>query len=179
MTRWLSPVPTYKLIETSDGQSFQYHPDHATALPVGDHPGAFGARRKFHRHEGVDLYVRDGTPIFSVESGVVVLADPFTGESASPPSPWWNDTWAIMVEGPSGVVLYGEIIPFVKMDERIVAGQLLGHVTPVLKKDKGRPMSMLHLELYENGIREPKGWSPDDPCPTGLLDPTQKLVECV
>ena len=37
-----------------------------------DHPGAFGAIRKFDVHTGVDLYCKKRTPICAVEDGEVV-----------------------------------------------------------------------------------------------------------
>lgn len=172
---WLSPVP-HRLIPTCDSESFRSFSSGETGLPVGEHVGAFGTLRKNHHHEGIDLYVNEGTTITAVEDGVVVGVLPFTGPHAD--SPWWRDTWAVMVEGPSGVVCYGEITPSVKNGELIERGSVIGHVIQVLSKDKGRPMSMLHLELYRHGVREPLGWGPQDQQPDGLLDPTNHLKQC-
>ena len=155
--------------------SFSTFPAGLTGLPIGEHPGAFGVKRKHHHHEGVDLYCRNGNTIDAVERGIVVAVIPFTGEHATPPSPWWNDTWAVLVEGDSGVVVYGEIRPDVRVGDEVVPGWTIGWVTQVLKVDKGRPMSMLHLELHQRGTREVFDWV--DARPSTLLDPTPYLLE--
>ena len=58
-----------------------------------------------------------------------------------------------MVEGSSGVVLYGEIKvnKKIKIGDVIDQGQKIGKVKTVLKKFKGNPKSMLHIELYKHG----------------------------
>jgi hypothetical protein len=174
MSNWHCPLPL-KLIPTVDSMSFEHIPEGFTGLPVGCHPGSFGAQRKHHIHEGVDLYCPEGTVVNAVEPGVVVAVIPFTGENAVPPSPWWHDTWAVLVEGPSGVVVYGEITPSVKVDDLMMAGWTIGHVKQVLKEDKGRPQSMLHLELHRDGTRDAKEWV--DEKPESLQDPTPFLLE--
>lgn len=174
---WANPVPR-RLVPTPHGDSFRDMPADATGLPLLPHPGAWGFVRRNHTHEGVDLYVPDGTPVSAVEAGRVVAVLPFTGPHADPPSPWWRDTWAVMVEGDSGVVLYGEIVPDpgVAPGAMVSRGQRIGRVATVLAKDKGRPMSMLHLELYRRGTRACVEWGPGAPAPDGLLDPTPLLL---
>lgn len=146
---------------------------------VAPHQGGFGAVRKHDRHTGVDIYTQDGTPVFAIEDGVVIKVGQFTGEAVG--SPWWRDTWAIIVDGTIGAICYGEIEPVVKTGDFVHEGDLLGQVRQVLKKDKGLPMSMLHVELYENGyLGDWAEWNLDDERPRGLLDPTsflQHLVE--
>lgn len=162
---------------SQDSEDFKdFAPGH-TGIPVGpDHPGSFGFKRANHTHEGVDLYCPEGTPVAAVEDGLVVAVILFTGAHAVPPSPWWNDTWALLVEGDSGVVVYGEI----KLDldywpgDFIHAGEVIGHVVQVLTKDKGRPMSMLHLELHTRGTTDAYEWL--DEKPESLLDPTEHLL---
>lgn len=144
-------------------------------IPQYGHPGAFGMVRKHDVHTGVDLYTEEGSPVYAVEAGEVVAVLPFTGPEAE--SPWWFPTDAVMVEGASGVVLYGEIGPKVKVGEEIFPGTLLGHVKRVLRNDKGKPMSMLHLELYVPGTKDAVWWTPDQPKPTQLLDPTPFLLK--
>lgn len=146
-------------------------------VPELPHLGAFGVVRKFHTHEGVDLYAPEETPVFAVEPGKVVTIEPFTGPAAG--SPWWHDTQCVMVEGESGVVNYGEVSanPALMVGQQLSTGAIIGWVKQVLKKDKGHPMSMLHFELYEHGVRESVEWSPNEPRPQGLLDPTEKLKE--
>jgi len=153
-----------------------FKPGH-TGVPIGpDHPGSFGYKRTHHTHEGLDLYCPDGTPVHAVEDGMVVGLIPFTGSHANPPSPWWNDTWALLVEGDSGVVVYGEIQAALDFwpNDFIKGGEPIGHVKQVLKTDKGRPMSMLHLELHGHGTKEIFDWI--DERPPSLLDPTEHLL---
>tara|TARA_Y100001934_G_scaffold281306_1_gene390572 strand:- start:2121 stop:2666 length:546 start_codon:yes stop_codon:yes gene_type:complete len=169
-----SPVPL-KLVPTQDSLSFNKMAKDETGLPLHPHPGSFAFKRKFHIHEGVDLYCDDGTPIFAMEDGRVVAIIPFTGEKGG--TPWWNNTDAVLIEGESGVILYGEITPLddLKIGGHIEAGQIIGHVTQVLKKDKGRPMSMLHLEFHKHGTRQAQEWRVDGKKPKTLLDPTPLL----
>ena len=47
--------------------------DHQGAVPTLPHLGAFSARRKFHNHEGVDIYCDDGTLVRAVEDGEIVV----------------------------------------------------------------------------------------------------------
>jgi hypothetical protein len=155
-------------------------PEGTTGIPVGDeHPGAFGYVRRNHVHEGVDLYCEDGTVVRAVEDGTIVAIIPFTGGHATPPSPWWRDTWAVLVEGSSGVVVYGEITPYGQIGDTVLAGWTVGHVAQVLTKDKGRPMSMLHLELHDHGTRDAYEWTEESGRPASLLDPTPHLLDAI
>ena len=141
-------------------------------LPVPGDPGYFGALRKFDIHTGIDLYCEDGTPVAAMEDGVVVGVEKFTGEHAG--SSWWNNTWAILVEGKSGVIVYGEIIidDSVVIGSPVTRGQLIGHVKQVLKVDKGvTPTSMLHLELLEHGCYHTLWWYHGEPQPEELRNP--------
>lgn len=155
--------------------SFLTMPEGSTGLPLSPHPGSFGFVRKHHTHEGVDLYAPEGTPVYAVEAGQIVAIIPFTGPQVD--MPWWNDTHAVLVEGNTGVVLYGEIVPdaSLKVGWYIGAGHPLGSVTAVLRHDKGRPMAMLHLELYDHIVREPVEWI-GVKRPDGLKDPTPYLT---
>lgn len=173
---WVNPVP-YKLVPTEDSESFNRMKAFETGLPMGNHVGAFGVTRKHHIHEGIDLYVGAGCPITAVEAGEVVDIIPFTGASVG--SDWWNETKAILVEGESGVVLYGEVAPHIAVGTKVTARTLLGVVVKVLRKDKGRPMSMLHLELHSHGSREAPIWYVGEPKPKLLKDPTFYLCEIV
>lgn len=132
--------------------------------------------RKHHWHKGVDLYCPDNQTVFAVEPGVVAQIRPFTGRRAG--CPWWADTEAVSVVGKTGLVVYGEITPnfHLKVGDFVRLGQPIGWVKTVLLKDKGRPMSMLHLELHEHH-RPHTGekWEMGDK-PNGLLDPTSHLL---
>lgn len=180
---WKNPIPL-TLVRDEDPVGFRDHPEGTTGLPMGDrHPGAFGYERANHIHEGVDLYCPEGTPVAAVEDGVVVAVIPFTGLSAEPPSPWWHDTQAVLVEGESGVVVYGEVGVGTGIREgvRVAAGETIGHVRQVLVKPKSppRPMSMLHLELHRHGTRDAYEWTRETGRPESLLDPTQHLSEII
>lgn len=135
--------------------------------------GLFGALRKYGIHTGTDFYCNNNQIVVAVEDGEVVLIEEFTGENANPPSPWWNNTKAVLVEGKSGVVVYGEINPLssISVGKKIRKGQRLGNVVTVLKTDKGTPMTMLHLELYKPGTRETVVWNLNENQPDSLLDP--------
>lgn len=152
----------------------------ARALPRAEdgHPGAFGVERMHHFHEGVDLYTAPQAPVFAVEFGIIVDIRPFTGAALG--HTWWNDTDAIFVHGQSGIVVYGELEPLdVHIGGIVRPGQRIGRVARVLKKDKGRPMDMLHMELRD--ASHPKAlsvfdWAKHLPRPAWLLDPTPHLL---
>lgn len=149
-------------------------------VPVPQPPafGAFGARRKFDVHTGVDLVAPVGTPVLAIEDGIVAILGPFTGPEAG--CPWWLPTDCVLVEGDSGVFLYGEIEPMVERWEAVEEGQVIGRVLRVLRTDKGYPTSMLHLELYAPGYRDPgEIWALDAPRPAPLRDPTPILLDIV
>ena len=126
-------------------------------IPDSSMCGGYGFKRKYDTHTGVDLYCNDGDNVYCIEGGVVVDICEFTGVNESP---WWEDTYAIVIKGKSGFILYGEIIPEsnFKIGSDVKEGDLIGNVKRVLKKDKGvTPTSMLHLKLY-NDYTEPVWW---------------------
>lgn len=161
--------------------SFPIHK--CVGVPSHGHPGgSFAVQRSHGRHTGVDLYTHDGCPVYAVEQGRVIHMGPFTGPKDN--SPWWNDTDCILVEGPSGVVCYGEV----SVNHGTIVGaeirknQHIGHVKRVLKEGKERPdinghsTSMLHLELYPRSRRIPSDGFDE----AILYDPTPLLLaaEC-
>lgn len=158
--------------------------NHTLAVPSEDwHPGKFGFRRKFdYHHTGIDLYAKEGDPVLAVEDGIVVAIENFTGPMNG--TPWWNDTWAILVEGPSGVVVYGEVLqhPDIDVGVTVTKGQEIGSVLTVLKelvtKDwiPGHSRSMLHLELHQNGTRATSWWKVGELQPPTVLNPTSLLI---
>jgi murein DD-endopeptidase MepM/ murein hydrolase activator NlpD len=153
------------------------HQDMLSAAPVprAPSPAAFGARRRHHIHEGVDLHCAEATRVVAVEHGVVVYAGQFTGRALG--HKWWLNTDAVMVEGLSGVVVYGEIAqsPFLAVGSHVRAGSILGRVVHVLPPNKRPRPCMLHLELRAPGHAELFDWAPDQPKPEWLLDPTPLL----
>jgi hypothetical protein len=92
-----------------------------------DTPGRFGAVRKHDVHTGVDLYCAVSAKVVAVEAGEVVAIEPFTGPDAA--SPWWLSTEAVLVEGASGVVVYGEVHPEVQVGDQLEAGDRGGRPT--------------------------------------------------
>jgi len=180
MDKWLFPLAGMKVLgETSDSMSFEnIDISKEVEIPIGQHVGAFGVKRKMHVHNGVDLYCPPRTLVFAVEGGVVVDIRQWTGKAVG--SPWWKDTWAVLVEGESGVAAYGEIEydwTRFKIGYKIAVGDHIGWVKTVLKKDKGRPMTMLHLQMYKQGHLCSGGWDTNDPKPDNLIDPTPFLLD--
>jgi len=147
-------------------------------IPIGTyHPGAFGVNRHLHVHTGVDLYAPYGCPVMAMEDGVVIKVAWFTGLVIG--MPWWNDTRAVYVQGASGVFCYGEVqeSPVIKEGVKVKQGDVIGYVLSVLRKYKGRPMSMLHLEQYSPGhTDEWDEWKIGEPKPGHLYDPTPFLL---
>jgi murein DD-endopeptidase MepM/ murein hydrolase activator NlpD len=171
---WYSPLLDFKLIPSRDSESFKSLKKFEIAIPLAPHPGSFAFVRKHHIHEGVDLYCPEGTPVTAVEDGTVVAVLPFTGAKAS--SSYWSDTDAVLVEGRTGVVVYGEISTTLTVGQMIKAKNLIGCVKTVLIHDKGRPMAMLHLELHKHGTRDAPEWPRRGERPNTLLDPTWFLL---
>lgn len=174
--RWQFP-----LLPDGSGAFDDY--ERCSGIPVGNHPGAFGFQRKYDVHSGVDLYTRDGWQVRAMEDGVVRRIEVFTGPNDG--SPWWNETFAVMIEGAS-LINYGEIKPFdLKVGDRVQRGQHIANVVPVLPPEKYRPdipghrTSMLHIELYRHGVYETsKEWEHGiNKPPYGLIDPTPYLLD--
>lgn len=105
----------------------------------------------------------------------MVAVIPFTGPSAG--SPWWRDTKAVLVEGETGVVVYGEISPMVQVGDMVSTDTRIGMVEEVLKVNKGTPTTMLHLELMVGGSTDVVWWNHHEKQPSCLLDPTPYLNE--
>jgi 3-polyprenyl-4-hydroxybenzoate decarboxylase len=179
---WSFPFPDKRKIlgPTSDSYSFlDFDWKVDTDIPIDSHVGAFGTRRRHDVHKGVDLYCKEGELVIAVEKGKIVDICPFTGEIAG--FPWWENTHAVYVEGKSGIVVYGEIIPNpnIKIGDEIKEGSHIGNVTRVLKKDNGRPREMLHMELHEHGYIHTGQWEIGKPKPTGVLNPAKYLLKSI
>jgi len=175
---WQFPIELKVLGTTSDSDSYKdINLKTEVEIPTLPHCGAYSVFRTHDRHEGVDLYCPNDTPVYAVEDGIVVMMRCFTGRYAH--CAWWNETDSISIEGATGVVEYGEIITDEEMQIRrqVFQGDLIGWVRTVLKKDKGRPMSMLHMNLYEGAQTRDQSWSLEGPKPTGLADPTPHLIQ--
>lgn len=146
-------------------------------LPPKDGVGDFGSRRSFYHHPGIDLYCGFNQQIVAIEDGIVTNIECFTGPNATPESPWWNETWSIIIEGKSGALGYCEIEPshFIEVGLRIDAGEVIAKVVPVLKRDKGNGTTMLHFEQYVPGTTEHVTWVLDTEKPSQLLNPRALL----
>ena len=165
---------------------FPLKSDNCSGIPIKNHPGAFLIQRKYDIHTGVDLYTKNKEPVYAVEDGIVVGKYAFTGSGTN--SEWWNDTECLLIEGASGVVCYGEIIPssHAKVGTYIHRGSYIGNVKQVLKDHKlrtdinGHSTSMLHLELYKHGTYTPYNSTNETieiNSSSVLQDPTSYLLE--
>jgi hypothetical protein len=149
----------------------------APTIPHWGHVGDFAFRRSHYYHPGIDLYCADLQPVQAIEEGTIVNIEVFTGPNAEPPSPWWNETFSIMVQGNSGVIGYCELVPFqhLKVGQTVDEDETIALITPVLKKDKGNGTTMLHLEHYSRGTTGHVTWVLDCDKPKQLLNPRELL----
>lgn len=165
-----------KIINNKSNVFFDYKK--YVELPIENHPGSFGFIRKNHIHEGLDFYCEKNEPVYSIEEGIIKKIKIFTGEKVF--SPWWNETYCVLIEYKNFIINYGEIIPINNLKEGMLIkkGELIGKVERVLKKDKGRPMDMLHLEMYEKGVSDSiEIWSLNKEKPNKLINPTNFMRE--
>lgn len=157
-------------------------------LPIGDHPGCFGYRRKREVHSGIDLYCVSGTEVFSLLAGQVVYVGPYTGLSMG--SPWWKDTDCVIVKSNGIHIVYGELRPEARLarGQRVEIGQFLGWVSSVTEARPtilGHTGSMLHLEYWRGQETKvvldqalaPIVWPLCDFRPAGLVDPTVLIFD--
>ena len=173
------PIPLKCIGMTYGSGSFaEINMDQQFEIPVGGfHVGGFGMDRKFDTHKGIDLYCSVGCNVLAVESGLIHDIRPWTGEKAG--YPWWEETEAVLVKGKTGIIAYGEIEPEedLEIGGRVCPGQKPGTVKRVLKKDKGRPMSMLHFQIYKGEPCKIGTWERLKKKPWNLIDPTPFLLE--
>ncbi len=170
----------FKVVD--DEMTWQIPIKNCRGIPVKHHPGAFGYKRSYYYHTGVDLYCNDGDEVYAAERGEVVNIEDFTGPKLG--HSWWEPTQSVLVRGKSGTVVYGEITPSVysNIGNYVFKGQLIGTVKRVLPFGKERPdiaghsLSMLHLELYKSHVKDSVSWHHGDVMPDCLFDPTEKLL---
>lgn len=175
--RWNFPLKLTYRGTTNDSYSFlDYDWTKELEIPIYPHVGSFGIRRRHDVHKGIDLYAAEGEKVYSVEMGTIVDICPFTGEIAG--FPFWENTYGVYIKGVSGIVVYGEIIPNseLKIGDVVAIDTVIGTVKRVIKNDKGRPISMLHLELHENDIHTEQ-WELGKDKPSSILDPTERLIK--
>lgn len=155
-------------------------PGHIWSLPLGKYlPAGFGARRKFNLHTGIDLFCNHGQMLAAVEAGTVVSIKDFSKNKNK--SPWLNKTRAILIEGRSGVVAYCNVIERtgLTVGTKVEAGEIIGNVVRINKKQRKNDICMLHLELYKAGTRKRVTWSYNYPKPPQLLDPSKYLITAI
>lgn len=183
LSKYLWGKPIY------DGCSISKEDFTDISVPIGNHPGAFGAKRKHDVHAGVDLYTKEHAIVRAVEDGKFIGTYAFTGASVG--SPWWNETKAMVVKGNSGYIIYGEVQELFKgslgYGDQIKKGQMIGKVIPVLPEYKKRDdipchsNYMLHLEVmseFDKHGQEPFSyWELDKEKPNTTIDPTRRLIE--
>jgi murein DD-endopeptidase MepM/ murein hydrolase activator NlpD len=97
----------------------------------------FGAKRSNGRkHAGCDLIAKAGTPIYAVDSGIIIDKYYF-----------YEGTYALVVKHPGYIVRYGEIAE--KLPETVAVGKNISegqHIASVGMLSSGS--SMLHFEMY-------------------------------
>ena len=168
-------------------ENFEHHMNfyHPPLLPMPDipvclHYGSYLSKRRFDVHTGTDLYAPVNAPVYAIEKGEVVKIRYFTGKEAG--CPHWNTTWAVDIEGNSGIICYGEIDPSftIKEGHMVGVGQSIGRVLQVLKNDKGKAMSMLHFAIHRFGWKHlyEEQQDPDKEHHYDLqIDPTPLLIQ--
>ena len=142
--------------------------------------GVFGYKRSYYYHSGVDLYTKGKVPVYSVEDGEVVSIIKFTGP---PEHDHWLYTQAVLVQGASGVVAYGEVTAgaSLRVGDFVSCGEYLADVSPVLPESKaradmyGHSTHMLHFEWWDPGTRDSASWHHGIPTPPNLRNPTAGL----
>lgn len=180
LPKWIFPLYMRYRGKTIDSYSFlDLDLKNEIEIPMYPHVGSFGIRRRYDHHCGVDLYAPEGEFVYPVEDGEIVDICPFTGPKAG--YNFWLDTDAIYVKGKSGIVVYGEIevTKQLKIGDKVNINQCIGSVKRVIVKDKGRPMSMLHLELHDKNHIHCGHWHRDGQKPIGKLDPTNLLIKSI
>lgn len=147
------------------------------SIPSVGSVGDFAYRRSFYYHPGIDIYCDFGQEVQAIEDGTVVHIENFTGPNAEPPSPWWLETFSILIEGSSGVLGYCELkpLPHIYPGCKVSEGEVIATIVPVLKKDKGNGTTMLHFEKYKPGTRHHVTWVLDSEKPEELIDPRELL----
>lgn len=139
-------------------------------VPVGSYEkGSFGSKRKSNYNTGVDVFCPPELDVYALEGGVVVKVI-------------IKDTFKIvMVEGYSGVVAYGNVLPEEDLVEgmAIEVGDIIGTTIPYYVHTKAGEelvISKLHIEYYRHGTKFPEFWAFGCEKPKRLLDPTRNLL---
>jgi murein DD-endopeptidase MepM/ murein hydrolase activator NlpD len=157
-------------------------------IPKNGVSGSFWEDRGDRHHCGIDIYAPEGSEVLAVESGYVIE----TGQFTSPKQHlYWNPTFYVILKTPQNfLVKYAELKEIsVRIGDYVDAGQLLGIIGCVIKKDdvtyedpyyiqeladKGT-LSMLHFEIYKAPVTSVQPYLAGnyfgDRKPESLIDP--------
>ena|SRR5215204_1435901 len=131
---------------------------------AGNYTNDWGAERVQGRHVGTDVFVPEGTPIYSVTDGTVVRARG-SGEGG------WNDLgdYTVMVEAAYdvGPIEEGDLLYYahlnrptdLRLGETVEAGQMIGEAGDTgqgPEGTRGRFDPHLHLGWYDGGLFGPE-----------------------
>lgn len=161
-TEWSSPLP-----------------NSSVRVPLGaGHVNGFGGKRRNGFNTGIDLLCDAYQPVASVEAGTIVAIVNFSKKGKT--KPWINTSRALLIEGDSGVVCYGNVKPNskLKVGSFVSKGQVVGKVIPIYKNKKNR-VCKLKLEWYTHGTRRRSSWNFNKDIPGNLLNPTHMLLPLI
>ena len=167
----------------------------SSVLPRKEDNGSFWKDRSDRFHCGIDFYAKDGSKVFSIDSGKVVKTGVFT----SPDQVYyWNKTFYVDVKLKNDLFCrYAELGNIdVSEGDELEKGDIVGFVGSVLNKDKinsespdyirkladSGNFSMLHFGFYRNNsIDVSNKWYLGGNwfCvnrPDGIIDPTPYLA---
>ena len=140
-----------------------------------EHPRSFGANRSGgqRKHAGCDLYAPEGTDVYAMEDGTVLVA----------PYPFYGGTYALEIDHLKYIGRYTEIkeaAPGIRRGVKVKKGQLIASVGKITTKN-GTVLQMLHFEMYEgneNGSLTDRS-NPPFMRRNDLIDPTDTLDKAV
>ena len=149
-------------------------------LPLGkSNPSGFASKKKYGYHTGVDIICNVNDIVTSVEDGIVTSITNFSRDYTNK-KPWINMTKVILVEGESGLIVYGNIKPKkgLRVGDLLDIGDEIGKVMPVYKKHNKTTTAKckLKIEWYKPGTIKRLSWRYDGYKPSSLLDPTPMLI---
>lgn len=116
-------------------------------------------------HVAIDLYANYKDPIIACEYGEIVSFYHF-----------YHGAWALLVKHDDIVINYGEVdadslkICRLKIGDKVNAGQQIGMV------GRMKESSMLHFEIYREGVTENEKYFSKNKRPENLLNPSMYLL---
>lgn len=167
-------------------------------IPQPGESGSFWENRGDRHHAGVDLYAPASTPVLAIQAGRVLQTYVHTSPGICP---YWNTTYAIVLQLPSGLILryaeLGEVM--VSIDQVVTCAEIIGKIGQVLLPNRVLPTdppyiqllkdthhsAMLHLEAYATPPPEQDerylggNYFGLTVPPPDLINPTQILEEII